>query len=162
MAVVTKPVAKALPKKTGSAPAKKPVGNKQEFLVKFEAPGVVIVEGIVNSMTGNVKEGGTIMLSHKRRGSSRQIVAPIPFKRIRFARGVLRKGQRVQIGYISDNHVFSMLRRCELTGDIDSETGLMKGVDEKGLPFLIHEENINAVTTTPVETPPIKVSAKGG
>jgi hypothetical protein len=155
------PVAKPL-KKIAAAPAKKPAGNRQEFLVKFESPGVVLVEGVIVSLTGNAHDGGVIMLSHKRRGSSRQIVAPIPFKRVKFARGVLRKGQRVQIGYTSDNHVFSMLRRCELTGDIDSETGLMKGMDEKGQPFLIHEDNINAVTTTAVDTPPIKVSAKGG
>lgn len=160
MAIVTKPAGKPVAKKISTAA--KPISNKQEFLVKFESPGVVLVEGIVNAITGNVKDGGVVMLSHKRRGSSRQIVAPIPFKRIRFVRGNLRKGQRVQLGYTSDNHVFSMLRRCEMTGDIDSDTGLMKGVDEKGLPFLIHEDNVNAVTTTPVATPPIKVSAKGG
>lgn len=160
MAIGTKPAGKPVAKKIASG-TPKAASNRQEFLVKFESPGVVLVEGVINSMTGNVKDGGAIMLSHKRRGSSRQIVAPIPFKRIRFVRGTLRKGQRVLIGYTSDNHVFSMLRRCEMTGDIDSETGLMKGVDEKGQPFLIHEENVNAVTTTPVAAPPIKVGKAG-
>ena len=132
--------------------AKTNTSTEYEFMVT--APGTITVEGVVNEVAGD-----SVIINKKRDGSSLREIVTIARETIILVRGTLEKGEVSTITYMSPvATVGRKLRRCTLEGN-DPKTGMLKGADENGKPFLVRSLYAKIKSTSEVEAPP-SVEAK--